>query len=289
MAPSAQPHSRRSRLRRAAGRLGVAWLTAGLLATTACSSSNGPGASTAASSERKDALERLDAATRVVTEFRAEIADAVAADARCVVAVPALVQGGLVVGGRGGRGFAGCLKKGAEWSEPAPVVISGASFGAQIGVEKSDVLMVIMNDEAKSALLEGHFELGVDASAAAGPVGAEASKDFKAESGVVSYERSKGLFAGATLSGATIARRRGNPGALRRSPRAPVAPPGPDAFAGRARRPLRRCGSRRVRFERPARRSVRVGDGRPAGASLSRGPGGSTTRDGARAHRGITG
>lgn len=206
MAPSAQPHSRRSRLRPAAGRLGVAWLTAGLLATTACSSSNGPGASTAASSERKDALERLDAATRVVTEFRAEIADAVAADARCVVAVPALVQGGLVVGGRGGRGFAGCLKKGAEWSEPAPVVISGASFGAQIGVEKSDVLMVIMNDEAKSALLEGHFELGVDASAAAGPVGAEASKDFKAESGVVSYERSKGLFAGATLNGATISR-----------------------------------------------------------------------------------
>jgi lipid-binding SYLF domain-containing protein len=203
---SAQPHWRRSRLRRAAGRFAVACLTAGLSAATACSSSNGPGASTAASSERKDALERLDAATRVVAEFRAEIADAVAAEARCVVAVPVLVQGGLVVGGRGGRGFAGCLKKGAEWGEPAPVVISGASFGAQIGVEKTDVLMLVMNDEAKSALLEGHFELGVDASAAAGPVGTEASKDFKAESGLLSYERSKGLFAGATLSGATISR-----------------------------------------------------------------------------------
>jgi lipid-binding SYLF domain-containing protein len=214
---SPEPHSPPAGLRRAAGRLAracpVAGLLAGLSIATACSSSNnGPGASTGASSERKDALERLDTATRLVTEFRGDVPDVVADEARCVIVIPALVQGGLVVGGRSGRGFAGCLKKaerserGADWSEPAPVSVSGASFGAQIGVEKVDVLMLVMNDEAKGALLGGHFQLGVDASAAAGPVGADASKDFKGGSGVFSYARSQGLFAGAIFSGATISR-----------------------------------------------------------------------------------
>jgi SH3 domain-containing YSC84-like protein 1 len=206
MNPPLHPLSPRSSLRRAA-RWGVApCLVAALWLTAACSSANGPGASTATSSERKDALERLDTSTRLVSSFRAEVPDVVAAEARCVIVIPALVQGGLVVGGRGGRGFADCLRKGAGWSEPAPVSVSGASFGAQIGVEKVDVLMLVMNDEAKSALFEGHFELGVDASAAAGPVGNEASKDFKIGSGVFSYARSEGLFAGATLSGAKISR-----------------------------------------------------------------------------------
>jgi lipid-binding SYLF domain-containing protein len=180
---------------------------AALSLAAACSSSNaGPGATSATSSERNDAFERLDTSTRVVSEFRAEIPDVVASQARCVVVFPGLVQGGLIVGGRGGRGFADCLRKGAEWSQPAPVSISGGSFGAQIGVEKVDVLMLVMNDEAKSALLEGHFQVGVDASAAAGPVGSEASKDFKAGSGVLSYTRAGGLFAGATVSGAKISR-----------------------------------------------------------------------------------
>jgi lipid-binding SYLF domain-containing protein len=206
---SAQPQSRPSRLRRAAGGIAGACLTAGLSLATACSSANGPGAATATSSERKDALARLDTATRLVSEFRGDVPDAVAAEARCAVVIPALVQGGLVVGGRGGRGFASCLRrgdKGPDWSEPAPVSVSGASFGAQIGVEKIDVLMLVMNDEAKNALLGGHFQLGVDASAAAGPSGADASRDFKAGSGVLSYARSEGLFAGATFSGATISR-----------------------------------------------------------------------------------
>jgi lipid-binding SYLF domain-containing protein len=183
----------------------AACLLASLAVSSGCSSSNSPPAATAISSERKDAVERLDASTRLVSDFRAEISDAVASEARCVIVVPALVQGGLVVGGRGGRGFASCLRKGAEWGEPAPISVSGASFGAQIGVETIDVLMLVMNDEAKTALLEGHFRLGVDASASAGPVGTEASKDFKG-SGVLTYARSKGLFAGATIGGASISR-----------------------------------------------------------------------------------
>jgi lipid-binding SYLF domain-containing protein len=177
-----------------------------LLASACSSSNNGPAATSAISSERNDAFERLDASTRVVAEFRADVPEAVAAEARCVVVFPALVQGGLVVGGRGGRGFADCLRRGADWSQPAPVSVSGGSFGAQIGVEKVDVLMLVMNDEAKNALLEGHFTVGVDASAAAGPVGSEASKDFKVSSGVLSYARTSGLFAGAAFSGAKISR-----------------------------------------------------------------------------------
>lgn len=195
-------HPKPHRVRRA----GIGLLAAFPLAAACSSSNTGPGATSATSSERNDAFERLDTSTRVVSDFRAEIPDAVAAQARCVIVFPALVQGGLIVGGRGGRGFADCLRRGAEWSQPAPVSISGGSFGAQIGVEKVDVLMLVMNDEAKSALLEGHFEVGVDASAAAGPVGTEASKDFKAESGVLSYARTNGLFAGATISGSKISR-----------------------------------------------------------------------------------
>ncbi len=184
---------------------GVPLLLAALAAPVACSSSN-PGPSTATSSERSDAVERLDTSTRLVTEFRDKVPDSVAREARCVVAIPGLVQGGLIVGGRGGRGFAECLKRGSEWSVPAPVSVSGASVGAQIGVQTVDVLMLFMTDDAKSSLLSGHFQVGVDASASAGPVGADASRDFKLGSGVLSYAQSKGLFAGATLSGATISR-----------------------------------------------------------------------------------
>jgi SH3 domain-containing YSC84-like protein 1 len=181
-------------------------LVVALALSSACSSSNNPAPSTATSSERKDAVERLDTATRLLSDFRGEVPDAVAVEARCVIVVPALVQGGLVVGGRGGRGFADCLKKGAEWGQPAPISVSGASFGAQIGVQTVDVLMLVMNDEAKTALLDSHFQIGVDASASAGPVGTEASKDFKVGSGILSYARSKGLFAGATFGGASISR-----------------------------------------------------------------------------------
>jgi lipid-binding SYLF domain-containing protein len=185
-------------------------LLATVTALSACSQANSPGAASASTSERKDAVDRLDTSTRLVTEFRSQIPDEVAREARCLVVIPALVQGGVAGGGRGGRGFAACQKreteKGPDWSEPAPVSVSGASFGAQAGVQTVDVLMLVMNDEAKNALLGGHFQVGVDASAAAGPVATGTSADFKAASGVFSYARSQGLFAGAPLSGASIAR-----------------------------------------------------------------------------------
>jgi lipid-binding SYLF domain-containing protein len=177
---------------------------------SACSSAYSPGAASATASEKKDAVDRLDTSTRLVTEFRAEVPDEVARDTRCIVVIPALAQGGVAGPGRGGRGFAACQKRGTDkapdWSEPAPVSISGASFGAQTSVQTVDVLMLVMNDQAKNALLGGHFQVGVDASAAPGPIGTSTATDVKLGSGVLSYARSDGFFAGATLSGASIAR-----------------------------------------------------------------------------------
>lgn len=176
------------------------------LQSVACSSANNPPPSSPSSAEHKEVLERLDTATVLVSDFREKVPNAIARDARCVVVIPSLTQGGFIVGGHGGRGFAECLKKGGEWSAPAPIAASGASLGAQIGVQKVDVLMLFMTDDAKNSLLGGHFEVGADASASAGPVGTETSSEVRHGTGVVSYARSQGLFAGAALTGAKITR-----------------------------------------------------------------------------------
>jgi lipid-binding SYLF domain-containing protein len=176
------------------------------LQSVACSSANNPPPSSPSSSEHREAVERLDTSTVLISEFREKVPNEVARDARCVVVIPALTQGGFIVGGHGGKGFAECRKKGGEWSTPAPIAASGASLGAQIGVQKVDVLMLFMTDEAKNSLLGGHFEVGADASASAGPVGTETSSDVRHGAGVVSYARSQGLFAGAALTGAKLSR-----------------------------------------------------------------------------------
>ena len=129
------------------------------------------------------------------------MADDVAARARCVVIVPSLKKGGLIIGGQSGRGFAAC-RTGAGWSGPAPVTMSGGTFGAQIGFQSSDVLALIMTEKAEHALEAGKFKVGVDASASAGPVGTGRGTQIGAD--VQSYSRSQGLFAGATLDGTSI-------------------------------------------------------------------------------------
>ena len=110
-----------------------------VLAVAACSSSNNQPASSASnanSSERNDAVERLDNSTRVVNDFREKIPEEATREVRCVVVIPSIVQGGLIVGGRSGRGFADCRKGASGWSVPAPMSVSGASFGAQVGVQR---------------------------------------------------------------------------------------------------------------------------------------------------------
>ncbi len=164
----------------------------------------------AAEGKRRQAeLERIQAAGRVMNEIMAApdkgIPTNILSDAECVAVVPSLLKGGFIVGAAYGRGVATCrTQKG--WSGPAPFRIEGGSFGLQIGGEAVDLVMVIMNERGMRALLSSKFKLGVDASAAAGPVGrhAEGATDWKMRAQVLTYSRARGVFAGISLNGAAI-------------------------------------------------------------------------------------
>ena len=152
---------------------------------------------------------RVAAAGTVLEEIQAapdqRIPEEILASAECVAVVPSLLNGGFVVGGRYGKGVASCrTEKG--WSAPAFFIIGGGSFGLQIGGQATDVVMLIMNKNGMDHLLSSQFKLGADASAAAGPVGrhASADTDWKMRAEVLTYSRSRGLFAGLELSGAVI-------------------------------------------------------------------------------------
>ena len=129
--------------------------------------------------------------------------------AEAVVVIPSLVKGGFIVGGEHGNGIISVrdLHK-HTWSAPAFVRISGGSFGAQIGMQATDLVLVVMNRNAVDDLLRNEFTLGGSVSVAAGPVGrtseAEASTDLFMSAQILAYSRSRGLFAGVTLEGAKL-------------------------------------------------------------------------------------
>jgi len=152
---------------------------------------------------------RVEAAGTVLDEIQAapdqRIPEEILGSAECVAVVPSLLNGGFVFGARYGRGVASCrTPKG--WSAPAFFMIGGGSFGLQIGGQATDVVMLIMNKHGMDDLLSSKFKLGGDASAAAGPVGrhAAADTDWKMRAEVLTYSRSRGLFAGLELNGAVI-------------------------------------------------------------------------------------
>src|SRR5512142_2714915 len=121
--------------------------------------------------------------------------------AKCVAVVPHMIKGGFVFGAEGGKGVATCRTSNG-WSAPAFFAITGGSWGLQIGVEGVDLVMVIQNEKGMQHLLTSNFQIGGDASAAAGPVGrhASANTDWKLNTEILTYSRAKGLFAGLTLS-----------------------------------------------------------------------------------------
>jgi lipid-binding SYLF domain-containing protein len=147
----------------------------------------------------------MDRAAQLLTQFRAQISEAVANNSQCVIAVPSMLQGGIIIGGQSGKGYAAC-KTSAGWSAPAPISMSGGTFGAQVGFQSSDVLAVVMNATGQNALLSGNFKVGVDASAAAGPVGTGrgTGTNVSSKADTLTYSSAKGLFAGAELNGTTI-------------------------------------------------------------------------------------
>jgi lipid-binding SYLF domain-containing protein len=162
-----------------------------------------------AGSNREASEDRLEHAGRVIHEIMSApdrgIPQEVLEHAKCIAVVPHMLKGGFVLGAENGRGVATC-RTAAGWSAPAFFTITGGSWGLQIGIEGVDLVMIIQNEDGMKHLINSNFELGGDASAAAGPVGrhASADTDWKLNTEVLTYSRAKGLFAGLTLTGAAI-------------------------------------------------------------------------------------
>jgi len=156
------------------------------------------------------AQERLRSATEVLNEVMATPDKGIPQDlldkAHCVVIVPGVKQAAFVVGGKFGSGFAECRRDNGGWGAPAAVRVEGGSFGFQIGASSTDVVMLIMNERGMRRLLEDKFTVGAEATVAAGPVGrsTSAQTDAQLSADILSWSRSKGLFAGVALQGATL-------------------------------------------------------------------------------------
>ena len=127
--------------------------------------------------------------------------------ASCIVLVPGLKKGGLILAAKYGRGFALCRASGGQgWGPPAAIRIEGGSFGLQAGVSSSDVILLVMNERGMKRLTTSKFTIGGEATAAAGPVGrdATAQTDALLTAEILSWSRSRGLFAGISLDGSTL-------------------------------------------------------------------------------------
>jgi lipid-binding SYLF domain-containing protein len=164
-----------------------------------------------AANEKTKVATRLDDSASLFSEIMATPDKSIPQDllskSYCIVLVPGLKKGAFVIGGKWGRGFSVCrAASGQGWGPPAAIRIEGGSFGLQIGVSSTDVILLIMNDRGMKRLTTSKFTIGGDATAAAGPVGrnASASTDALMTAEILSWSRSHGLFAGVSLEGATL-------------------------------------------------------------------------------------
>lgn len=164
-----------------------------------------------AATTREATEDRLQHAGAVLHEIMGApdngIPDEVMHHAKCIAVVPHLLKGGFVFGAENGRGVATCRTTNG-WSAPAFFTITGGNWGLQIGVEGIDLVMVFQGDQGMDRLMNSKFEIGGDASVAAGPVGrhASANTDWKMNAEILTYSRAKGIFAGITLNGAAVRR-----------------------------------------------------------------------------------
>lgn len=152
---------------------------------------------------------RLSKATETITSLSNAPDKGIPADllkkAECVVVIPSMKSGAFIVGGDYGRGFASC-RTAKGWSAPASIKVEAGSVGFQIGGSESEVVMLVMNKKGMDRLLKTQFTLGGDATIAAGPVGrtASAKTDAAMTAEILSYSRSRGVFAGVSLEGGTL-------------------------------------------------------------------------------------
>jgi SH3 domain-containing YSC84-like protein 1 len=159
---------------------------------------------------KTDAEDRLQSATKSISEILNApdkgIPDEVLKGAKCIAVVPSMIKGAFIFGGKHGRGVSTCLLPSGKWSAPDFFTISGGSWGAQIGVEDVQLVIMVMTDDGMRHLLNNKFQIGGTASAAAGPVGRDAAAgiSWKADTDFLTYSRAHGLFAGIDLGGSWI-------------------------------------------------------------------------------------
>jgi lipid-binding SYLF domain-containing protein len=125
--------------------------------------------------------------------------------AQCIVIVPGMKKAAFLVGGEYGRGFASCRIPGS-WSAPAPVRLTGGSFGVQLGADSADIILMIMSQRGLERFLSDKFSIGADLAAAAGPLGrdATANTDVMLKAEILGYSRTRGVFAGVSLNGTVV-------------------------------------------------------------------------------------
>jgi len=154
----------------------------------------------------KRAMESAEVLSEIMRIPEGGIPEDLMERAKGIAVIPHVIKGAFGIGGRYGKGLMAQRLADGKWSAPAYVEIGGGSFGLQLGVEATDLVLVFMNDEGVRSLLKGKVTLGADASVAAGPVGrkASASTDVLMDAAILSYSRSKGLFAGVSLDGAAL-------------------------------------------------------------------------------------
>jgi lipid-binding SYLF domain-containing protein len=160
--------------------------------------------------DAEDEIKRLTNAATVLDEIMGAADKAVPRSvmekAEGIAVFPSLIKAGLGIGGQRGHGVLSVRNKNGGWSNPAFLTITGGSIGAQFGVQAIDLVLVINNQRGLEQLVKNQFKIGADAGVAAGPVGREASAstDIQLRTQILSYSRSRGLFAGVTLNGSTI-------------------------------------------------------------------------------------
>jgi SH3 domain-containing YSC84-like protein 1 len=161
-------------------------------------------------SSASEAEERVQSAATVLSEIMGIREKSIPQDlldkAHCAVVIPGMKKGAFIVGAKYGRGFMSCRKGNVGWSAPAGVRVEGGSFGFQIGGSETDVVMLVLNESGADKLMSSKFTLGGDASVAAGPVGrtSSAETDAMMRAEILSWSRSRGVFAGVSLKGSTL-------------------------------------------------------------------------------------
>jgi SH3 domain-containing YSC84-like protein 1 len=155
-------------------------------------------------------VRRLDEAATVFSEIMASPDKSIPRDlldkSECIVIVPGMKKGAFIVGAKYGKGYISCRREHRGWSAPGTVRIEGGSFGFQIGGSETDVVLLVMNERGADRLLQSKFTLGGEGEVAAGPVGRDASAqtDAKMTAEILSWSRTRGVFAGIALTGATL-------------------------------------------------------------------------------------